>query len=96
MARLKRKRSKSSVEAEPAHQIQVTITAGVLEAARLQRRIDELQAVQKAAVAAGTYKGRQLLYLESLKQLPRRANQPRGSCRRAARARAGSCCSCCC
>ena len=43
------------------------VASGKLEAARLQREIDKSKALHTAALAAGSYKGRQLLYLDSMK-----------------------------
>ena len=46
------------------------------ETTRLQREVDHLRALQAAALAAGTHKGRQMLYMESLKAPQPRANDP--------------------
>ena len=42
------------------------------EASRLQREIDRMYALQAACLAAGTYKGREMLYLDSLRARPAR------------------------
>lgn len=47
------------------------------EAARLQREVDHLRGLQTAALAAGSYKGRQMLYMDSLKAPVPRANDGR-------------------
>ena len=62
---------------ERAAQLRVEEAAaeGQLEAARLQREIDKSKSLHTAALAAGSYKGRQLLYLDSLRAPPARAGQ---------------------
>ena len=56
--------------------VEEAIVAGQAEAARLQREVDKGKALPKAALAAGYYKGRQMLYLDSLKSPAPRANTP--------------------
>lgn len=55
------------------------------ETARLQREVDHLRALQNAALAAGSYKGRQMLYMDSLKAPPPRANDKESHKRAAGR-----------
>ena len=50
------------------------VAAGRAEAVRLQREIDRQRALHTAALAAGSYKGRQLLYMDSLQKAQPRAN----------------------
>ena len=57
-------------------QVEEVRAAGRVEAVRLQRIIDKQRALQNASLAAGSFKGRQLLYTESLKAPPARANDP--------------------
>ena len=56
--------------------IEEAIAAGQVEAARLQREVDKGKALHTAALAAGSYKGRQMLYMDSLKSPAPRANTP--------------------
>jgi hypothetical protein len=68
-----------AVEAERALRLQLVETKDAMraDADRLQREIDHMHALQTAALAAGSYKGRQMHYVDSLRAKPPRANETR-------------------
>lgn len=66
------RQGKSRAEFELARQVDEISRSKDAENERLQKQIDRLRSIHNAALAAGTYKGRQLLYMESLKANPSR------------------------